>query len=371
MFRHPKDPRSWVEIDKNRIEKNYKEFRNLLDPKIKLGTVVKSNAYGHGIVKFSKLMSRLGTDWFFVDGIHEALHLRDKGIEKPILVLGHTDPEHFKKAEGKDISITIATQENIEALQKIKTSNLKIHLKINTGMNRQGILPDQAEKYLKSINKAQGTDLEGVYTHLADATTPESKETEKQLKNFERVLNFLEKNNLDPIKHAGATSGIVEFPKSRFDMARIGIGTYGLWPSKALKKKHSEKIKIKPALKWKSKLSEVKEIPEGEGIGYGFTETLSRNSKIAICPVGYWHGYPIYLSRKGRVLINGDEAKVLGRVMMDMIILDVTDIDNPKPGDEATLLGGKLHPDKMSKEAGTINYEIMTRINPIIKRVYL
>ncbi len=368
--------RTWIEIDKKAIAENYKTFRKLAGVNCSLMAVVKSNAYGHGLIVFSKAAEKQGVDWFGADSIVEALALRKNGIKKPILVLGHTLPERINEAALANIGLTISNHIALRALGKLKNNFPKIHLKIDTGMHRQGFyvenLPDVIS-FLKS--KLPQVKIEGIYTHFAAAKNPAfPSNTSHQIEEFKKAASIVESAGFKPIKHAAATSGAVAFPESHFDMVRIGIGLYGLWPSTEAKLAFSDKIKLAPVLSWRTIIGEIKEVKKGGRVGYDFTEKLNRNSRIAILPVGYWHGYPRALSSVGRVLIGGKRAKVLGRVSMDMTAVDVTDINNAKVGDVVTLIGrdgkDRITAEELAELSGTINYELITRINPLIERVY-
>lgn len=358
------DTRSWVEINTSAIKNNYSAFRKLIG-KRKLLAVVKSNAYGHDLFQFSRLMEKLGTDWLGVDVISEAVKLREAGIKKPILVLGYTPAEYFETAREHNISLTISTLENLKAAKP----RLKIHLKIDTGMHRQGLAP---ENVLKAINliKDSGAELEGIYTHFADAANPASGETKKQIANFQKALSVINEEGLKLIKHAAATAGTLAFPEARLDMVRIGIGLYGLWPSQMVKERFSKETNLKPALTWKTSVSEVKTLSEETGIGYSFTEKVPTDTIIGICPVGYWHGYPIQLSQKAHVMVKGKKAKIIGRVSMNMIIINLSST-GAGVGDEVILVGREIPAEELAKIAGSINYEIITRINPEIERRYI
>lgn len=363
--------RTWLEIDCRAIEKNYKLFRSLIAPKTKLMAVVKSNAYGHGLVDFAKELERLGVDWFGVDSVMEGLALRREGIKAPILVLGYTLPDKFKEATQNDISITISNFETLKALQKnYFPKPLKIHIKVDTGMHRQGFLLQDLTKVLKL-----GIKPEGLYTHFAAAKNPAFPEyTKKQIAEFEQWRTAFKKAGLSPVCHASATAGTMIFPEANFDMVRIGIGLYGLWPAKEIESHFANRISLGPALSWKTIISEIKELPKGAKIGYDGTETLQRNSRVAVCPIGYWHGYPRVLSSIGFVLVGGKRARILGRVSMDMISIDITEIKNAKIGDEVVLIGKQdkeeITATEIANLSDTSHYEIVTRLNPLIKRVY-
>ena len=369
--------RTWIEIDKKAIVQNYRTFRKLISNKCRLMAVVKSNAYGHGLIGFSKELQKLGADWFGADSIVEALALRNSGIKKPILVLGHTLPERSREAATNNISLTISSFDALNRVARLSKFRPKIHLKIDTGMHRQGFFVDELTRVVSFLrNRAPKVGVEGLYTHFAAAKDPASPTaTLRQLKEFKKAIGIVEQAGFRPIKHAAATSGAILFPKAHFDMARIGIGIYGLWLSPEVRSAFSNKIRLTPVLSWRTIIGEIKEVKKGERVGYDFTEKFSKDSRIAILPIGYWHGYPRALSSVGHVLVQGKRAKILGRVSMDMTVVDVSNIKNVKVGDAATLIGedGReiIAAEELAKLSGTINYEFITRINPLIERVYL
>lgn len=367
-----------MEIDKKALKHNYNLFRKVIGKKTALMAVVKSNAYGHGLIEVAKEMKNLGADWFCVDSIVEAMALRRVGIKKPILVLGYTLPNKFLEAAKNNISLTISSWDSLRKLAGRRfASSLKIHLKIDTGMSRQGFSPLDVNLVTAFIKKnfSKKIILEGLYTHFAAAKNPAfPAATMKQFVLFKKSASFFEGLGFKPIAHSAATSAALIFPDTRLDAVRIGIGMYGLWPSKETEAAFKDKFKLKPALSWRVVISEVKELSKGSKVGYDFTETLNKKTTIAICPIGYWHGYPRALSGIGRLIIKGRAAKVLGRVSMDMIAIDVSGF-GVKPGDVATIIGksGKflVSADDLAYLADTTNYEIVTRINPLIKRFYI
>lgn len=378
--------RTWVEIDKKALKNNYNAFRGLISEDCQLMAVVKSNAYGHGLVDYSLEMQKLGADFFGVDSIIEALTLRKNGIKKPILVLGYTMPENFNEAIKNNISLTISSFEQLEKISRLFTSGdiarndkikLNIHLKIDTGMHRQGFQLDEVEKAAKYIkDQLPHINIEGIYTHFAAAKDPAfPAETNKQIEQFEEAVEIVESYGFKPIKHTAATSGTIVFPKSNFDMVRIGIGIMGLWPSQETKDCFEKNFVLEPALHWKTIISEIKDIKKGESVGYDFTETLDKNSTVAILPIGYWHGYRRDLSSIGRVLVGGKRAKILGRISMDMTVIDITGIKNVKICDEVILIGKDGREEVSAYELAFLSdtswYEIITQINPLIKRDYL
>ena len=299
-------------------------------------------------------------------------------------MLGSTLPSRIKEAAENNIILTVS---NFESLSSLIRANKRtaFHLKIDTGMHRQGFLPENIPLLIKNL-KSRGINPNGVYTHFAsakDAAYPTY--TLTQLSKFNKTIVELRKAGFRGfLKHAAASGGVILFPESHLDMVRIGMGLYGYWPSSEAKlgvslrklKIKNEKLKtveLKPVLTWKTIISEIKEIPKGSYVGYDLAEKVYKKTKIAVLPIGYWHGYDRGLSGIGEILIRGRRARVLGRVSMDMIIADATDIKNVKVGDEAVLIGrqggGEIWADELALKIGTSQYEILTRINPLIRRV--
>lgn len=380
-MKKPPNLRTWIEIDTKAIRHNYKTFRAVVPKETKLMAVVKSNAYGHDIFQFAKFMESLNIDWLGVDSITEAIALRQEGIKTPILVLGYTLPANFPEAVKNDISLTISSFESLLHIRRFAEASrfnglakraIKIHLKIDTGMHRQGFLEKNVVGALAELKNNKNVLVEGIYTHFASTKDPKpSPATKRQLSIFKRVVKKIKELEVKAILHAGATGGTLSYSESHLDMVRIGIGFYGIYPSDKIEKALAKKIKLQPVLSWKSILSEVKTVENGEGIGYDLTKKLTRQTRIAIIPVGYWHGYPRLLSNKGVVYIKGKLSPVLGRVSMDMLVVDVTDIPKVKVGDIAELIGKNAPAKDLAKKSLTSPYEIITRLNPLMKRIYM
>ncbi len=367
--------RTWVEVDTKAIAHNHRVFRRLVGKKCKLMAVAKSNAYGHSLIDFARLMQKLGADWVAVDSIVEAVALREAHVRKPVLILGYTMPERYTDVFRANASVTIS---NFEALRvAIKKSSparrLKIHIKIDTGMSRQGFFLEDLPRVCELLDiKRDRIIFEGLYTHFAAAKNPAfPKDTMEQAQKFDQAIAIVEGFGFTPIKHAAASSGALLFPKTHYDMVRIGIGMYGLWPSKEVKAALGGAMHLKPALVWKTVIGEIKTLKTGDRVGYDFTERTVKPTRVGVCPVGYWHGYPRALSSIGRFIVHGKPARVLGRVSMDMTTIDLSDIPSAKVGDEAVILGHSITADELAYLADTSNYEIVTRINPLIKRIYL
>ena len=374
--------RTWIEIDRAAIAHNYKILRGLLPKKTLFMAVVKSNAYGHGLLDFSREIDTLGPDWFGVDSVVEGVALRKAGVTKPMLVLGFTLPENITVALEHKLSLTVSTFETLDAIAKESSvatfsSPLRIHLKVDTGMHRQGFQEADIPRVVAQLQALVGEKkivVEGLFTHFGAAKNPSFREaTNKQLVQFSIWQKVLGTAGFSPITHAAASGGSLIFPEAHFDMARFGIALYGLWPSHEAEAHLAGKVSLKPVLTWKTVIGEVKKVPKGDRVGYDFTEEFSRDSKIAICPIGYWHGFPRALSSVGTVLVRGTQARVLGRVSMDMIIIDVTDVPEAAVLDEVVLIGeqGDAHITavRVAQVADISHYELVTRLNLLIKRI--
>ncbi|PIS07450.1 alanine racemase [Candidatus Berkelbacteria bacterium CG10_big_fil_rev_8_21_14_0_10_43_13] len=397
------DVRTWLEIDTKKLRHNYSEFRKLIGAKCRLMAVVKSNAYGHGLIDYSKTLDKFGVDWFGVDSFVEAIKLRKAGIQKPILVLGYTLPENYKQASEQNISLTISSLEQLKtllchceesacdeatyhdglprSLWRPRNDNvLKVHLKIDTGMHRQGFQSHELDEMVKIIKSMKFIKIEGIYSHFAEVISPKYQSSKQQLNAFNATLKTLEPyshtrcGSKGLIKHMAASAAAVTLPESRFDMVRIGIGLTGIWPSEQGKKKFLGTIKLLPVMSWKTIITEIKTIESKEGVGYGFSHRTKRKTKIAILPIGYWHGFKWSLSNKGCVLVSGQSCPVIGRVCMDMTIIDVTDLKSVSVGDIVTIIGSdgenEMTVEKMAELAGSYRYEIITTINPLIQKIY-
>jgi alanine racemase len=374
-MKNPNNLRTWVEIDARAAKKNYKTFRKLIGKKVKLWAVVKSNAYGHGLYAFSKLMDRFGVDGLCVDSVVEGLALRRMGIKKHILVLGPTLPARYAEAAKNKIAISISTFEGLKALARAKKIP-DFHIKLDTGMHRQGFYLDDLPGVIKIISNSQfliSKKFKGIFTHFASAKDLNYPSyTDKQMSKFNKAKGlFVEAGFKDLISHTAATGGTLINPKYHGDAVRIGIGMYGLWPSKELEVQLGDKIKLHPVLSWRAAVTETKRLKAGEYVSYDLTERVPRGVTMAILPIGYWHGFPRALSSIGEAIVNGKRAKVLGRVTMDMVTVALT--GPARTGDVATLIGrdGKdeIFAWEPSQKSGTTHYEFLTRLNPLMERI--
>jgi alanine racemase len=369
--------RTWIEVDKKTLEHNLRLFRRRVPRSCQIMAVAKSNAYGHGLYDFVPALEAMGVDWLGVDSIVEAATLRKSGLRRPVFVLGYTLPSRYVEAIRHGVSLTISSLESLRSLATVQGSTkIKIHLKLDTGMHRQGFLPGQVDELLRYLKRNRRLfNIEGVYTHFAAAKDPNQRATTlRQVEEYDRALAEFRSAGFRPLRHACATAGALNYPEAHYDMVRIGIGLMGLWPSAKTRQAWEKDISLKPALSWRTILSETKALPKGTGIGYDLTETLARGSTVGVCPIGYWHGFPRSLSRVGEVLIRGRKAKVLGSVSMDMIVVDLTGIPGARAGDVATVIGSDgelgITPYEVAGKARVSPYELLTRINPLIQKFY-
>ncbi len=367
--------RTWLEINYRAITNNMCTLRTLITGETMLMAVVKSNAYGHGIVASARAAILGGATWLGVDEISEALVLRKEGIKVPILVLGYTLPEWYKTAAVKNISLTVSSLDVLQDISDMSfTKPLKIHIKFDTGLHRQGIMESHIQQSIRIISRASfPAVIEGMYTHFATMEDPLREDYSRmQRDTFKRIITLFALKKITPITHAGASSALLFSKEFHFDMVRVGIATYGLWPSREIKR-WAKDTTLVPALTWKTIVGEVKLVQKGARVGYDLTHELSRNSRLAIIPVGYWHGLPRALSNTGSVLIGGKKVPIVGRVSMDMTIVDVTDSPRVTIGSEVVIIGNQgaesITADEVAQKASTINYELVTRINPLIPRI--
>ncbi len=364
---------SWIEISKSALLHNLSQYRKLIG-KTKLMAVIKSNAYGHGLDVVPEIINDK-VDWFGAVSGDEAIFLRDKGINKSILVLSFFDDDQIEELLRKNISLPVYTSEQIKkisaAANKLRLQ-AKVHVKVDTGTSRLGFNSDQIPQILDEIKKAGNITVEGMFSHLA-SSEDKPDVTKRQLQIFEDLIKSLEQRKIKiPLKHIACTASAQGFVESRIDLVRLGIGLYGLGSYKA-KPGAKNTLDLKPALSWKTKLIQVRKVPKNTLIGYSGTYKTKKDSILGILPVGYYDGFDRKLSNKADVLIKGVRCPVRGRVCMNLIIVDLSNVQNVRVGDEAVLIGAQGHDEisanELAKTVGTINYEIIARLNPQIPRV--
>lgn len=342
--------------------------------------VIKSNAYGHGFFEVAAFCEANQTvKKMLVVSLDEALMLRRKKIKKPIIVLSFFNLEQLKKQKGKNLKnislpvYDLKTARVLNQIARVKGIKIKIHLKIDTGASRIGFLPAELTKRgnIKTLKSFKNLFIEGIFSHFAASET-NKKYTQKQLAIFKEILLKLKDEGIDPpLKHFACTAAALAAPKSRFNAIRLGIGFYGLWASKQAKK--AGKFELKPALSWQTRLIQVKKISKNTPVGYGCSCVVNRPTVLGIIPVGYWDGLDRRLSNRGQVLHRGKRCNILGRVCMNMTMIDLTG-HRAEAGDKITLIGRQgreeITADEMAEKIGTINYEVISRINPLLPRFF-
>lgn len=362
-------------VDLDAIRHNILEMRKHIRPQTKLLAVIKADGYGHGAVAVAKALNDLA-DYYAVARLGEATELRRYGIIKPILILGYSAPEEYQELIEQDITITVFRLEDARRLSEAagklgKTA--KIHIKIDTGMSRIGYMCDlDAVEEIKQIAKLPNLNMEGIFTHFAKADEANKDAFHGQLLRFRSMLDALEREGITfAIRHAANSAAIMEEGDLGLDMVRSGISTYGLYPSDEVDPSSADLI---PAMSLTSKISHIKTLAKGIGIGYGWTYTTEKETVVATIPVGYADGYKRALSNQGRVLIRGQYAKILGRVCMDQIMVDVTEIPDAAVGDTVTLFGqdgeASIPVEEIANMSESFNYEFVCGIASRVPRIY-
>lgn len=361
---------SWVEIDLEAIRNNVRFVADRTQTQVM--AIVKSNGYGHGAVPVARAALEGGASWCGVARFEEALELRKMGLECPILLLGYTPPGRYAEAIEKRISITIWDEKqchDLANLAKILNIPAHIHVKVDTGMSRLGIQAEQAAAFIDQITSTKGIVFEGLFTHFARADEKNTSTTDDQVRLFTHLINELtSKNEIPAIIHASNSAASFSRQDARFNMVRLGIALYGLQPSKEWELPHE----IKPALTWKSVLSQVKVLSPGRGVSYGHIYHTKEDERIGTVAVGYADGF----RRKNgnSVLIRGKRAPVVGRVCMDQVMVQLDEIPDAKTGDEVVLIGTQgeetISAEEIAKWWDTINYEVVCGIGPRVPRLY-
>lgn len=368
---------TWVEISLNHLADNIKAFKGMISSETALMAVVKADGYGHGAIETAKTAIEAGATYLAVAFLDEAIILRKAGFSTPILVLGYTslDTEAIEMAIDYDITLTIYSKEAVENIQKLAIQKMKvcrIHLKIDSGMNRIGVrTAEEALQIIASIT-SEYLVLEGIFTHFSDADAIESTFVHDQFNHFMKIVSSIQKEGYTiPIRHCCNTAATIAFPEMHLDMVRIGIGIYGLYPEEHLR----AKISLKPVMTFKTKPILIKAVPAGQTISYGRTYTTTKDSIIATIPVGYADGFSRTLSNRGHVTINGHKAPIVGRVCMDQTMVDLTEIDPVYFKEEIVLFGdslnGAISIGEVADQMGTIHYEVACLIGKRVPRVYL
>jgi alanine racemase len=355
--------------------------------------VVKANAYGHGMIEVAQRALKCGAEFLGVARLDEAIRLREAGIDSPVLIFGYTPPARAGELIEFGLTQTVSSYPNAEALSRAAASQgkiIKIHLKVDTGMGRLGILADHfrphrtgmrlgcdvagdAVREIELIARLPGLKVDGLFTHLATADSADKSYANNQFERFLDLIEGLRAIGVDtPLKHAANSAAIIDLPETHLDMVRAGISLYGLYPSGEVNK---HRITLKPAMTLKSMVVHLKTVPPGFKVGYGCTHETVKQTVLATIPIGYADGYNRHLSSRGWMLVRGRKAPVVGRVCMDLTILDVGHIPDVRLEDEVVLFGRQgdsaIHVDEIAATLETINYEVVSTISDRVPRWYL
>jgi len=367
--------RVYAEINLDAIVKNVDNLMALTKENTGALAVVKADGYGHGDVAVAKAVAQKVTG-YAVATLDEAVNLRENGVKKPILVLGYVDPYEFDILVSYEITATVFDVETAQLLAdaaRVQKKQAHCHIKVDTGMRRIGLEPDEnGIAIVKQITALKELSADGIFTHFAASDETDKTSAEHQFKLFTDFTGRLEKEGIHfTYRHCANSAAVIDMPQVDLDMVRLGIAMYGMYPSDEVKK---EKVELFPALDLKSHITMVKEIPAGEKVSYGGTFSTTRTTKLATVSVGYGDGYPRALSSKGYVLVRGQKAPIVGRVCMDQMMVDVTDIENVTRADIVTLIGkdgdAEITVEEIAALAGTFNYEFVCDLGKRIPRSY-
>lgn len=374
-------PVTWVEVDLSAIRHNIREVKRITKG-LPLMPVIKANAYGHGLVPVAKACENIGVEYLAVVSCEEALELRRAGITLPILVLAYVGvflPKHLVvDAIKQNVEFAVFDIETAHFLSSMATrvkKKVRIHMKVDTGTTRMGMYPREFIGMYEKIQALKNVQVVGVFTHFAQAEETLVAPTTKQVNSLRKIQKELTKKEKSKILfHAACSAALMKHKNAFFDMGRLGISLYGLWPDPAVLAAMKGQVALKPALMWKTKVIQVKRVKKGTKVGYGGTYTAPRDIIIAVIAVGYADGFDRKLSNKGTVLVNGQKAPIRGRICMNVSMVEVTGIERVHPGTKVTLIGSDggnvVSADDMAKICGTINYETVTRINWALPRFY-
>jgi len=375
--------RTWAEISLNAIEHNYNVIRNKVADDTKVCCVIKADGYGHGAVELSQVYEKLGADFFAVSNIDEGIEIRKSGSKLPIVILGYTPISEAENLAEYDISQAVFSLEYAKELSEKCVEEdciCKMHIKVDSGMSRIGFMCQEFPRDEYSIEEIceacclPNLEVEGLFTHfcVSDEDAEGREFTNKQYENFIHVRDSLKKRGVDiSVVHCSNSGAIEDYPETCCDMVRAGIILYGLAPSSKL----ADRLDLVPAMTLKTVVAFVKEVQKGATISYGRTFTADRKMKIATVPIGYADGFIRQNAKDGYMMVNGKKAKIVGRICMDQTMLDVTDIEDVKTGDEVVVFGtgenGEPTADSLAENTGTINYETVCLVGKRVPRIYI
>ncbi len=368
---------AWVEINRKKAIHNFLEVRRAVGPNVKICAVVKADSYGMGSIALSKMYLENGVDMFAVAVISEAIELREEIKDKDILVLGYTPEEFYDDAINNNITLAIYDYELAEKLNSVAkgmNKKAKVHIKVETGMNRLGFLPtDENADKVAAIAKMENISIEGAFSHHAKADEKDKTTAHKQAGRFISFMKMLDERNVAvPIKHIANSATIIDLPEYYFDMVRPGIILSGFYPSDEV---NMDEYKFKICVTLKAKIANVKTIEAGEGVGYGHLFSASKTTVVGTIPLGYADGYSRLLSNKGYIVVKGVKCPILGKVCMDQFMVDLSEVETPEIGDEAIIYGdgtdGAMTAEDVANMRGTISYEVLTNLGKRLPKIYI
>lgn len=370
--------RGYIQVDLDAIIDNMRHMKEHIAEKTQMIGVIKTDGYGHGSVPIAHCLEDLEFMYgFAVATAEEAFVLREAGVKKPILILGYTFPYSYERLAMEDIRPTVFRYDTLPELSAIAEKlgrTIKVHIKVDVGMSRIGITPDDAGlQFVKAVKEQAGLEIEGIFTHFSKADMADRTDTEKQLAQFQQFLQRVEKElGLKiPVKHCSNSAAILEYPEANMDAVRAGIALYGMNPSDEVE---GAKCSLRSALSFFSHIVYIKTLSAGQSVSYGGMFTADKDMQVATIPVGYGDGYPRSLSGKGYVLIRGRKAPILGRICMDQFMVDVSEIEGVMEGDLVTLIGQDgdeiISTEFLGELSGRFHYELVCDLSQRIPRVY-
>ena len=358
-------------IDLGAISHNVAAIRKKIGSQRGLMAVVKADGYGHGAVEVSRTALRNGADSLAVALPEEGQHLREAGVEAPILVLGLIQPEEAWKVVDSQLDQTVSSIALLEALDQEAgnaSTQINVHVKVETGLGRIGVEPHEVVLFLRRARSYRNLKVAGLFSHFSAADERDKTFSQHQLQLFEQTIREIRHAGIElPQRHMANSAATLDLPESYYDLVRPGLIIYGLYPSTEV----SHSIEVKPAMTLKTKVCYLKTVPQGTPISYGRTFVAKKQTRVATLPLGYGDGYKRALANKGEVLIKGRRAPVIGRICMDMCMIDVSDVPDVQAGDEAIVFGQEPTADELAAKIGTINYEVVTTVGKRVPRVYV
>ncbi|MCL5961906.1 MAG: alanine racemase [Chloroflexi bacterium] len=366
---------TWAEINLDAVAHNVRELKRHIGRRVDLLAVVKANGYGHGAVQVAMTALESGARWLGVACVDEGIQLRRAGIDCPILIIGYSPPWEVEHIVDNALTPTVNTRQFVLALSSVSLSRKRVtpvHVKVDTGLTRFGLLPVEVVDFVKGIVTLPGIQLEGLYTHFSSADEPDKSFTIRQLGMLQEVLDRVSREGIViPLRHAANSAATLDLPETHLDLVRCGISIYGLYPSDGV----SRAVKLQPAMVLKSRVARLRQVPAGTPVSYGRTYQTPEAAHLALVPIGYGDGVARSLSNLGSMLVRGQRVPIVGRVCMDNCVVNVQDVPDVRQDDEVVIIGkqgdGEITAEEIALMRGTINYEVTCSVGPRVPRVYV